>query len=93
MQKKIYITEQQCEYLERLAFEVSAYQDLLATAMRLGLQNTEGYMKEREQYAEAYASYETAKREVVEDATGESITKLDWNIDFGTKCLTFEVAK
>ena len=91
MQKITHISEEQCEYLERLAFEVSAYQDLLAMAMRLGLEDTAGYQKEREAYAEVYASYEVAKRDVVENVTGESVLNLNWSIDFGTGQLTYEV--
>lgn len=89
----ITITEQQRNYLERLSFEVNAYKDLLVTAMRLGIQDTDGYKKESEHYAEAYAAYETAKREVVENATGVSMSKLNWNIDFSTRCLTYEVVE
>ena len=87
------ITEEQRDYLERLAYETGAYKDLLASALRLGLGDTPGYEKEMKLYAESYAAYETAKREVVEGATGHRIGDLNWEIDFGSCTLTYEVAR
>ena len=91
MKKTLIITDEHCDLLEGLAYEVAAYQDLLTCALSMGLEDTPGYEKEKIKYVETRAEYELAKKRIISMYTNEDYDNLIWSISYGTKVLEYEV--
>lgn len=85
------ISEEMRDYVEALAFEVEALKDMLSFAMRQGLQDTQAYQDYKNEYKDAFARYQVAKQEMLTEYLSECGLLKDWNLDFASATLTYEV--
>ena len=79
--EKIKISEDLCNYIERLHYETNALQDLLSRMKNFEDSNTNEYWLNK--YVEVYKEYNLAKQELEKEyilpVYGD---KCSWNLDF-----------
>lgn len=83
---KIRISDDLCNYIESLQYEVNARKDLCAFMIDHGMMESESFRKYHDEYIKCNAEYNVAKNTL----TKEYGIKGSWNLDFDTRELTYE---